>query len=86
MDLFADDIVVHAKTPGARGKSGSGRSTKLGARGGSKQNSKRDAKHNKQTSCYSSKHARMQAAKTEASKQKQASPPPDAGSEKHTKK
>lgn len=83
---FDDDIVVAAKIPGVKGKGSSGRSTKQGARGGSKQNGKRDAKRNKNTSCYSSKHARIQAAKSEASQQKQAPPDPEASSEKPTKK
>ena len=86
MDQFDDDIVVHAKKPSVRGKGGSGRSTKQGARGGSKQNGKRDAKRNKNTSCYSAKYARLQAAKSEASQQKQFTPKPDATTEKPTNK
>lgn len=86
MDEFEDDIVVHAKKPGTRGKGGSGRSIKQGARGGSKQNGKRDAKRNKNTSCYSAKYARLQVAKSEASQLKHFTPKQETNNEKPTNK
>ena len=65
-DYLLDDVVVHAKTK-EKGKKCSGGSrggtTKTGARGGGKNRTKREAKQNKQISCYTTKHARIQSEK-----------------------
>jgi len=63
-----DDIVVQAKGKGkSQGNAKTGARGARGARGGGKNRTKREAKDNKKTSCYSTKHARIQAEK--ASKQ-----------------
>lgn len=63
--LYDDDVIVNMK--GAGGSGGSGGKTSggnlKGARGGSKQTNKRQARRNKHTTCYSAKHVRTQAAK-----------------------
>lgn len=63
-NYMLDDVVVQAKTKekGKKGGGGGGK-TKTGARGGSKNRTKREAKQNKQISCYTTKHARIQAEK-----------------------
>ena len=62
-DYMLDDVVVQGKEKGKKGKGGRGGKTKTGARGGGKNRTKREAKQNKNTSCYSAKHARIQAEK-----------------------
>lgn len=76
MELY-DDFSVQPKVQGVKGKGGGNRATKQGARGGSKQDGKRQAKRNKQNSCYSTKHARIQ-----ASKRSEQTPKPDAEEKK----
>ncbi len=64
-----DDIVVQAKGKvkgkgQGKGKSqGNAKTGARGARGGGKNRTRREAKDNKKTSCYSTKHARIQAEK-----------------------
>lgn len=64
-DYLLDDVVVQAKTKakGKKGGGGGGGKTKTGARGGGKNRTKREAKQNKQISCYTTKHARIQSEK-----------------------
>lgn len=65
-EYMLDDVVVQAKTK-EKGKKCSGGigggKTKTGARGGGKKRTKREAKQNKQISCYTAKHARIQSEK-----------------------
>ena len=64
MDQYMlDDVVVQAKEKGKKGNGGGGGKTKTGARGGGKNRTKREAKQNNQISCYTAKHARIQAEK-----------------------
>ena len=62
-DYLLDDVIVQAKVKGKKGKGGGGSKTKTGARGGGKNRTKRETQQNKQVSCYSAKHARIQAEK-----------------------